>query len=112
MWRCNKKYEIKGEKLCNNKHIDDKVLYQAFINTFNALIENKEYFLKKWRSEDRDVLKKYKAKQFIKIFENAEMLEEFDLDLYYKLIEKMTVYQDNKIIVTLLDGTEIECEIE
>jgi len=34
------------------------------------------------------------------------------MNLYYKVIEKMTVYQDNKIIVTLLDGTEVECEIE
>jgi len=112
VWRCNKKYEVKGEKGCANKHIDDKVLYQAFISNFNAMIENKDYFLEKWKSEDRDVLKKYKAKQFIKIIENTEILQEFNLDLYYKLIEKMSVYQDNKIIVTLLDSSEIECEIE
>jgi len=112
VWRCNKKYEIKGENGCGNRHIDDKVLYHAFIITFNAIIENNEHFLEKWKSEDSDVLKKYKAKQFIKIIENAEMIEEFDIDIYYKIIEKITVHQDNKIIVVLLDGTEIECEIE
>jgi len=112
VWRCNKKYEVKGEKGCANKHIDDKVLYQAFINAFNALIENKDYFIDKWKLEDRDILKKYKAKQFINIIENTEILREFNLDLYYKVIEKMTVYQDNKIIVTLLDGTEVEVIIE
>jgi len=28
-----------------SKHIEDGVLYQAFINTFNAIIENKDYFV-------------------------------------------------------------------
>jgi len=47
IWRCNNKYRVKGEKGCENKHIDDRVLYQAFINTFNAIIENKNYFMEK-----------------------------------------------------------------
>ena len=34
-----------------NKHIDDRVLYQAFINTFNAIIENKDYFMDKQKEE-------------------------------------------------------------
>jgi site-specific DNA recombinase len=49
IWRCNNKYAVKGKKSCTNKHIDDKVLYQAFINTFNAMIENKNYFIEKWK---------------------------------------------------------------
>lgn len=42
--RCNKKYEIKGKIGCNNKHIDDRVLYQVFINTYNTIVNNKDYF--------------------------------------------------------------------
>jgi hypothetical protein len=114
IWRCNKKYKVKGEKSCENKHIDDRVLYQAFINTFNAMIENKDYFRSKWMEglQSQNVLVSYKAKQFMKIIEKAGVLKEFDIDLYYKVIEKMTVYQGNKIIVTLLDGTEVEVVIE
>jgi site-specific DNA recombinase len=112
IWRCNKKYSVKGKKGCENKHIDDRVLYQAFINTFNALIENKDYFLEKWKGESEDVLKKYKAKQFIKVIKNAEIFEEFDMDLFFKIVEKMTVLESKRIIVTLLDSTEVECEIE
>jgi hypothetical protein len=48
IWRCNKKYVIKGERSGENKHIDDRVLYQAFVNSFNAMVENKEYFIEKW----------------------------------------------------------------
>ncbi|GFP75519.1 recombinase zinc beta ribbon domain-containing protein [Clostridium fungisolvens] len=45
VWMCSNRYKVKGEKGCQNKHIDDKVLYQTFINTVNAIIENKDYFM-------------------------------------------------------------------
>ncbi|WP_307356141.1 recombinase zinc beta ribbon domain-containing protein [Hathewaya limosa] len=78
VWRCNKRYIEKGKKGCDNKHIDDKVLYQAFI----------------------DILK------------NVKPIKEFDVDLFFMIVEKMTVFDGEKIIVTLLDGTEIEIVIE
>ncbi len=113
IWRCNKKYKIKGEKSCENKHIDDRTLYQAFINVTNAILENKDHFINKWRQQDsEDLLKKYKTEQFIQLFKEATTLTEFDIDLYFKLIKKMTVFKGEKIIVTLLDDTEVECEIE
>lgn len=67
VWRCNKKYKVKGKKSCENKHIDDKVLYQAFVNTFNAMVENKEYFMEKWKEQvqGEDILKKVVAKRFL-----------------------------------------------
>lgn len=41
--------------------------------------------------------------------EGVKNLEkEFDIDLYYKIIEKMAILESKMIIVTLLDGTEIE----
>ncbi|MBW9158812.1 recombinase family protein [Clostridium tagluense] len=84
IWRCNKKYAIKGEKGCKNKHIDDKGLYQAFINTFNGMIENKDYFMEKWKKglQSENVLVRYKTGEFI------------------------------EIIVSLIDGTEVEVVIE
>ncbi|WP_330397106.1 recombinase family protein [Anaerovirgula multivorans] len=114
IWRCNKKYERKGKKSCNSNHIDNKVLYLAFVNTFNAMIENKDYFMDKWkqRLESDNVLVRYKANQFIRILVDAEPVEEFDMDLFFRLTEKMTIFEKEKIIVTLLDGIEIECDIE
>ena len=114
IWRCNKKYTVKGEKSCENKHIDDRVLYQAFINTFNAMIENKNYFMEKWKEhlKSDNLLQRYKAKQFMRIIENAEPIQEFDMDLFFRIIEKMTVFEGQKIIVTLLDGTKVEVVIE
>jgi site-specific DNA recombinase len=67
VWRCNKKYVVKGEEGCGNKHIDDRVLYHTFINTFNAIIKNKDYFMEKWKNglKSENVLVRYKSKQFI-----------------------------------------------
>ncbi|WP_323134887.1 recombinase family protein [Clostridium sp. LQ25] len=114
VWMCSNRYKVKGEKGCKNKHIDDKVLYQTFINTFNAIIENKDYFIEKWkdRLESEDVLVRYKSKHFIKVIEKTEPVKEFDVNLFFKLVEKMTVFEGEKIIVRLLDGTEIEVIIE
>jgi site-specific DNA recombinase len=113
IWRCNGKYLAKGEKGCESRHIDDEVLYQAFINTFNALIENKDYFMEKWQERlgSDNLLQRYKARQFIGIIMEAEPIIEFDIDLYFALVEKIMVYDGGRLIVSLLDGTDVECEM-
>lgn len=42
----------------------------------------------------------------------AEPIAKFDVDLYFKLVEKITVYDAGMLVVSLLDSSEIECEIE
>lgn len=110
IWRCNRKYIAKGEKGCTNKHVDDTVLYQAFINLFNAIVENKDYFMEKWKDgfKSENVLVRYRSKQFMKIIEKAGPIKEFDVNLFLRLIEKMTICEGERVIVSLLDGTEIE----
>ncbi len=109
IWRCNKKYAVKGKKLCDNGHIDDEFLYRAFVIVFNGIIENKDYFMGKWREllSNEDVLKKVTAKKFIEIFKTAKPIERFNEELYLKLIEKIVV-NEGALIVVLLDGSEIE----
>ena len=113
IWRCNGKYVMKGKKGCDSRHIDDGVLYQAFVDVFNTLVENKEYFAGKWQElmGNENALVRYKAKQFIGIIAGVEAIKEFDVELYFALVEKMTVFDGGRVIVVLLDGTEIECEI-
>ena len=114
IWRCNGKYLTKGEKGCESRHIDDEVLYQAFVDVFNTIVENNAYFLGKWkelRGSDNP-LQRYKAKQFSKIITEEGRISEFDVDLYFALTEKITVFSEGKLVVSLLDGTEVECLIE
>ena len=112
VWRCNGKYVVKGKKGCDSRHIDDGVLYQAFVDVFNAMIDNKAYFIGKWqeRLEKGDALVRYKAKQFTGIMAEAKEIDEFDEGLYFSLVEKMTVFDGGRMVVSLLDGTEVECE--
>ena len=111
VWQCNWKYERKGEVRCGNKHVDEGVLFKAFVSSFNALVENKEHFIEKWKAEYGDELKRYKAKEFIEIIGNGEGLEQFDVDLYFRIVEKMMVFGNEKLSVNFLDGTAVECVI-
>ena len=49
---------------------------------------------------------------FIGIVSEAGKIEQFDLDMYFALVEKMKVYEREWMVVSLLDGTEVECERE
>ncbi len=75
-------------------------------------MENKEQFIEKWKAVDGDELRKYRAREFIDIIRNGELIKEFDIDLYFKMIEKMVVIEGEKIVVSFLDGTDVECVIE
>jgi len=60
--------------------------------------ENKDYFLKKWQQRlgSDNMLKRYKARQFIGIITEAEVMTEFEVDLYFSLVEKMMVYDGER----------------
>ena len=104
---------MKGEKGCGSRHIDDGVLYQAFVDVFNMIVENKENSIAKWQERlgSDNALVRYKAKQFIGIIADAEVIDEFDAELYFALVEKMTVFDGGGLVVSLLDGTDIECAV-
>lgn len=86
--------------------------YGAF--TQNFLKEKVLTFIGKWQKplESDNVLVRYKAKQFIEILSIAKPITEYGIDLYFAVVEKMTVYDGGRLTVGLLDGTDVECEIE
>lgn len=112
VWQCNNKYAIKGKKGCDNRHINDEVLYVAFMNAFNAVLENREYFMSKWKEQinGEDILKRATAKRFVDIFKDAQPLQQFDTELYFRLVEKVEVFEDSRLSVGLLDESVISCE--
>ena len=93
--------------------INEEVLKTAYVNVFNTLVENKEYFLAKWQAEiaNDDLLKKYRSKTFIEILESATPIEVFDENLCLMMLEHIRVEDgNNNLVVTLLDGTNMECK--
>ena len=78
------------------------------------MAENKDYFIDKWKRmrENDNVLARYKAKQFAKIITERGRIKEFDVELYFALTEKVVVHGEGRLMVVLLDGTEVECTVE
>ena len=52
------------------------------------------------------------SKQLLEIITGARPITEFDIDLYFAMVEKVKVYDAGRMDVSLLDGTELECEME
>ena len=59
-----------------------------------------------------NLLKRYKARQFIGIITKAEVMTGFDVELYFALVEKMIVYDCGRVVVSMFDGVAVECEME
>lgn len=53
-------------------------------------------------------MKRVIAKRFIKILKNNKLIKGFDVDLYFKTIEKITVVDEKMLVVVFFDGTEVE----
>lgn len=114
IWQCSDRYPKKGVKGCDSRHIDDGKLYLAFFDAMNQVVENKGLYMERWQRmvQGEDVLKRVAAKRFIELFDGMGRIEAFDPELFSRTVEKLTINGFKKVTVYLLDGTEIECEIE
>ncbi len=115
VWQCGGRYQEKGKVGCTNIHIYEEKLHEIFIGAFNSFIENKEGFINKWQAELQcadDVLKGYRLRQFIGMVTKTDKIVKIDKDLVFKVLDKITIMDKEKVVVKFLDGTELECEME
>lgn len=87
---------------------------KTFVEVFNTLIDNKEYFLDKWQQDlvESDELKAYRLKEFRRILEQAQKLQEFDENLCMQMLESIKVIEaKGKFVVTLLEGSNMSYEV-
>ena len=114
VWMCSSRYKTKGIKGCDTGHLDETVLKKAFVEIFNALLGNKQYFLDKWETDivSVDALKKYRLLSLKEVLRDMQKVEEFDEMLCIKILDHIKVVEkERKLIVVLLDETNLECEI-
>lgn len=66
IWQCSERYKEKGILGCNNRHVEESTLEKAFVMAWNGVLENKEYFQRKWAEQEKseDLLVVYRAKDF------------------------------------------------
>jgi len=77
------------------------------------VIENKDAFIEKWNAmtQDENDWKRVTAKRLINHFEESKEITEFDPGLFYKTVEKVTVIDTTKIVVSLFDKMDVECQL-
>lgn len=114
IWQCQERYREKGVQGCTNRHVDEAILEQAFIMAWNALIDNRDEIRTRWEThaEFGNPLEQYRAVQFADLTENAKHITEFEIDFMLKALDHITVFESGKLVVTFMDGSEIECNGE
>jgi len=77
---------------------------------WNTLLENREACLQKWQRqmEGDNLLEAYRAERFIEYTSQEEPLTEMDIDFMLKVLSHITIYEDGKLTIVFLDGTEVE----
>lgn len=111
VWQCQERYKVKGVQGCTNRHIDEEVLKEVFIRSWNSLLDNREEIKARWErfAEFGNPLEQYRAVQFADITENTEPIESFDSGFMLKTLDHITVFESGKLVVTFMDGIEMEC---
>lgn len=54
------------------------------------------------------MLTAYRAKDFLKLTENAESISKVDTDFMIRVLDNITIYESGNIIISFYDGTKIE----
>jgi len=110
IWQCQERYRVKGVQGCTNRHIDEVVLEEAYIMAWNALIDNREVIKERWErfAEFGNPLEQYRAMQFADITEDGQHIKDFDTNFMLKTLDHVKVFESGKLLVTFMDGTEME----
>ena len=114
IWQCSERYKVKGVMGCSNRHVEEETLVKAYLMAWNALVENREAFMERWKEQmqSENLLEGYRAEKFIEYTEGVQPLTEMDTDFMLKTLDYIKVFENGTLLVVFLDGTEIECRSE
>lgn len=109
IWQCSERYKVKGIMGCANRHVEESTLEKAFVMAWNGILENKEYFLRKWAEQEKSecLLEAYRAKDF-RILVNNVVIREMDINFMLRVLDCLKIFENGRLLLVFLDGTEIE----
>ena len=112
VWQCSERYKVKGVMGCSNRYVGESTLEKAFAKAWIGILENREYFLRKWDEQEKveDLLEVYRAKEYRDLVNTAEVNEDIEIGLMLRVLDYIKVYENGQLLVVLLDGTTIECD--
>jgi hypothetical protein len=99
---------------CANRHVEEETLVKAYLMAWNALVENRENFMERWKEQlqGENLLEGYRAEKFMEYTDGAAILTEMDTNFMLKTLDHIKVFEDGTLRVVFLDGMEIECKNE
>ena len=111
IWQCSERYKVKGVMGCANRHVEESTLKKAFVMAWNGILENKEYFLRKWEEQkkSKNLLEVYRAKDFLELTKETVVEAKMETDLMLKVLDYIKIFDNGRLMVVFLDGTEIQC---
>ncbi|WP_394527449.1 recombinase family protein [Lacrimispora sp. JR3] len=114
VWQCSERYKVKGVMGCANRQVEESTLEKAFVMAWNGILENKEYFWKKWEEQKngKDLLLIYRGKDFQEFTRDSGPIKKMETDFILRVLDYVKVFEDGTLMVVFLDGTEIECKSE
>lgn len=114
VWQCSERYKVKGVMGCANRHVEESTLGKAFVMAWNAILENMEYFFQKWEQQkkSKNLLEVYRAKDYQELTKDKKTIDKMDTDFMLRVLNHIKVFEDGRLMVVFLDGTEIECKNE
>ena len=110
-WQCNTRCN-KGLKECHNENVRENVIHMAFIQAWNAVVENQSVLNERWDRLEREgtELKAYRAKQ-MRALAKQGMLKEIVPELVQTVLESITVKGNNAFEVRFMEGTSFQVQI-
>lgn len=92
--------------MCNNRHIDEETLQQAFLRAIEVLRKNKGKLEEKWANfSEEQKLEKYHAAQLKELLDSEQ--EAFDGRKMCKVLEKISLGEDGSITVMFLEVIQV-----
>lgn len=131
VWQCNHKFD--NEEKCTTPHLDEKSIKALFVKAVNILTTEKDEIaasfhaikVRLFDTADLEVeqlrldevgnaiteklAKKERIEMFLAELERQDgVATEFDENLWYSLVDFVTVFNKEDIRFTFIDGTEIK----
>mgnify|MGYP003277150320 CR=1 FL=1 len=114
IWQCSERYKVKGVMGCANRHVEESTLEKAFVMAWNRILENKEFFLRKWAEQENseDLLEVYRAKDFRMLIRKDGSDVEKQIDFVLQVLNCINVHKNGMLKLVFMDETVIEIECE
>jgi site-specific DNA recombinase len=110
VWQCSERYKVKGIMGCANRHIDEDTLVEVYLMAWNRLLECREMLVPEWvkKIQGDELLVKFRAMDFMEFTEDAQPLQELNVDLMLRTVDYIKVHENGMVVTVFFDGTKIE----